>query len=160
MTGGADRQPCARTGLWITPKAIARAHQLWLAGTSTAEIARQVGAPSKSALIGYSRRADWPRRHNPSKPHALKGGSVKLPEHGKRVAAVRPLALIARPPPPALTCQWVKTKGHRGQGWVFCDAPAVPGRSWCRDHLLRCYVRPRARDGSHFALTWLTRAAA
>lgn len=152
MRPGHRLHPSPAPGRWITPRAVARAHRLWMEGVPTLEIGRQVHA-SKNAVIGYARRSGWPRRPNPTQP---KGGpsepaSVKSPEpviHPK--PAARPLMHV----PPARTCQWVVAEGHRGDGWVFCGERAVPGRSWCLVHYRRCFA-PRSRGN----LSWLARAA-
>lgn len=147
MTGNARRP-----GAWVTPRAVTRAHKLWLAGTPTAEIARTVGAPSKSALIGYSRRAGWPRRPNPSKPKPVTVKPPVPPKHGQRSPAARTLTHV----PPARTCQWpLWPHGARPETPRFCDAPALPGRSWCLVHKRQVFC---GRARLSVPLTWLRAA--
>jgi hypothetical protein len=163
MTGTAiaSRPILRKSGAWITPRAVAQAHKLWLAGVSARQIAAELGGVcSHCAVVSFAKRNGWPGRPSPivRKPTEAVAAAAKSPAHGKRSPAVRPLAIIAVPPP-ARTCQWVLQAGKRGQGWLFCGAPAVPGRSWCTDHMRIVFPAVR-RTRDHLSLTWLSRPVA
>lgn len=61
--------------------------------------------------------------------------------------AVQPGALRANhrmmwapSPPPARTCQWLLARTAYPEVAVFCDAPSMPGRSYCCAHAARVFL--------------------
>lgn len=51
----------------------------------------------------------------------------------------------------ARQCQWIT---NDGRPWRFCDAPSVPGRSWCAHHFARVFQpawRQAAAEGASHA---------
>src|ERR1700690_1400084 len=44
-------------------------------------------------------------------------------------------------------CSYVVAERRRGADAVFCDAPALPGTSYCAGHLRLCVVGPGSAEG-------------
>jgi len=59
-------------------------------------------------------------------------------ESGAHRATLR--VMWAPCPPPARTCQWLLARTPYPEVAVFCDAPSVAGRSYCRVHAARVFL--------------------
>jgi len=130
------------------PTRAALARTLWDDGVQAADIARRVGAPSKSAVVGYAHRQRWPPRPSPigrqteAKPRVPLRPSRKPPAAPKPV--LRPkVAPTPRPPalPPAPLPSGCQYPYGDKPDWRWCHAPVEPGRPYCRVHVAVCYVR-------------------
>jgi len=111
----------------------------WAAGTTTLQIAILLGV-TKNAVVGRVNRLRLTPRENPvhradplrtrlPRPPAATTPPVPAPRAATTGCCRYPLwPHRARPPQPAL----------------FCDAPSLPGRSWCARHFDVVHLRPTA----------------
>jgi GcrA cell cycle regulator len=127
--------------------------QLWDDKLSSRVIGK-IMKRSKNAVVGRAHRLLLTPRQSP-----IRGGPSPQ-AHRKKGAAglVQALMLASKPTPktpapekrplrvwipplpgPVSACQW--PIGHpRTPGFRFCEAPSVPGRSYCLEHCRRAYV--------------------
>jgi GcrA cell cycle regulator len=143
-----------------TERAIKKLRDLWALGLSTAEIGRQMGI-TKNAVIGKKNRLRLPGRASPIKP---KDGTVPIRRRGPTLPALEsvvapvvvPVAALvaveeAPPPPPrvlfqprkATACCW-PFGDPKAADFRFCDATAIPGRSYCAEHHAIAYLPARS----------------
>lgn len=132
--------------------------ELWESGLSSAKIGQKLGM-SKNAIVGKARRLSLSSRPSPIGA----SGSTSLPAewppaspimHPRQPAAgdASPPKVVrqhtprpSRPVPPVVVfgpvrqCTWLE--GER-QPYRRCDAPTVPGKSWCPEHDARVFWRP------------------
>lgn len=123
-----------------TDERIAELIRLWRNGNSVAHIARVIGHPSRSAIIGKVHRLGL-QRVRKSRPEHSRSPEVTMP---------KPKPKPALPRPPAATpirdgigvmdlthdmCRW-PYGDVRAEGVTFCGRPALEGRSYCREHFL------------------------
>ena len=106
----------------------------WRAGTATAEIARQVGK-TKNAVIGKAHRIGLPPRPSPLKRRS------GLPPRRKVENPNAPTTPRGNAPGGSPCCWPIGAPGERG--FRFCDAPALPGRSYCAAHHRRSITKAR-----------------
>jgi len=130
------------------PARAALARTLWDAGLLAADIARRVGAPSKSAVVGYAHRKRWPPRPSPIGRQTEPVPRVPLRPSRKPPAAPKPVLrpkVVSAPRPPAPLpsgCQWIPTD-CLGRPWRFCGAATLPSSPWCAVHRARVYMPRR-----------------
>ena len=148
-----------------TERAIKRLRDLWALGLSTAEIGRHMGI-SKNAVIGKKNRLKLPGRASPIKPRE---GAVPIRRRGPTlpalesvaapvVVAVEPVTALVvveeAPPLPlpprvmfqprkATACCW-PFGDPKAADFRFCDATAIPGRSYCAEHHAIAYLPARS----------------
>jgi len=128
------------------PARAALARTLWDAGLLAADIARRVGAPSKSAVVGYAHRKRWPPRPSPIGRQTEPVPRVPLRPSRKPPAAPKPVLrpkVVSAPRPPAPLpsgCQWIP-HACTGRPWRFCGAATLPGGPWCPVHRAIVYTR-------------------
>jgi GcrA cell cycle regulator len=146
---------------------IIRLRALWDEGLSTAEIGRRLGV-SKNSVVSKSHRLGLPGR--PSPIRRREEGAPAPPR--RAVAKVQgptlppmsaPAPIVLRDPLPVLRTELPRPKpvaalfgrvteccfpeGEPGtRGFHYCDAPTVPGGSYCEAHAKRCYVEQHRPD--------------
>lgn len=139
------------SGEWATEAALRRARQMWDQGASFSTIATAIGT-TKNALIGKSRRLNWPARQSPiirtaapKKPRAPRRAVITLAPMGPSIASAATSNPISGPTVEG--CQWAL---NDSRPWRFCGAPCVSRRSydgsrvrtsWCAEHYARVYAR-------------------
>jgi GcrA cell cycle regulator len=140
----------AGSGWYDAPGVVETFRQLWDAGLSTAAIGRRLGA-SKNAIVGKSRRLDFPKRPSPIVRDMPPEEAERRRELRNRVyhrTTLPPLESLARKAPPApppkverkptsRTCQFPT---NDKKPFIFCDAPAVEGYPYCEKHNKVCYI--------------------
>ncbi len=155
-----------------TAESIQRLTRLWEAGDLSASEIGEVMGISKNAVIGKVRRLGLSGRPNPvnigrapraepakrqrgaSLPALVSLGGMDAVEPAATAAPVAPPSLIPFPaavvvpvvvaPAFRRQCEWLEGSAPP---FVRCDASAVAGKSWCRGHYDRVFVRrPRAAE--------------
>jgi GcrA cell cycle regulator len=109
---------------------------LWAEGHSCSEIGRRMNV-SKNAVVGKVGRLGLPKRENPvrkrpegvAKPPA-KPRRLKRPVIAAAEAPVENFAVVRGKSEP---CCW-PMGDPRARGFRYCDAPGVPGASYCAAH--------------------------
>lgn len=127
--------------------------RLWLEGKSAAQIMREVGAPSRSAVIAYVHRngITRPEAARPARPAKAQPGAAPYPR-GRAIAPKPPVmapvlkadaAPLERASAPELKtlwergpreCCWPVGAPDRERGQLYCARPVEPRRSYCADH--------------------------
>ncbi len=144
---------------------------LWAEGLSTAEIGRRMFI-SKNTVVGKAHRLNLPARPSPIRIGGVKQPAQPRRVTGQTLPTLandQPPAPTMRSPAgpmqpqqtiaaklarvevqalqtifkarPAAACQWPTSDG---KPWTFCCATAAPGRSYCRAHAERAYVKFKA----------------
>lgn len=143
---------------WEDPDAIQLLRRLWLEGTPTAEIGRQLGC-STNAAIGKAHRLRLPVRPSPIRRGATPDDSPAKPklratDLAPPLPAVKPIRATQRAPQRAparakvvvpvlicgrvLQCAW-PVGDPKARNFHFCDHNTEPGRPYCADHILIAY---------------------
>lgn len=159
--------------------------QLWAEGHSSAEIGRRLGR-TKNAVVGRVHRLALPGRLSPIKgerkpqaprkelalPRSERGGNRgglgamignTLQLLGAAPTVPAPLPTPAPPDPPIIIvrksqpCCWPVGE-PRTPEFRYCDAPGVPGRSYCAEHEAKAWVTRPPRAERDEAAAVLTRA--
>lgn len=143
-----------REALW-TEAAIETARKMWAQGVSAREIGMAVGR-SAAAVTSYAHdhRTQFPPRPKTRQASGSAGGTVTRMQNGTRPdklaadllpmqnATARAYDAASRRLPLAdlgwQDCRFAVNDAAPGAEHLFCGMPVVPGRSWCRHHLLRC----------------------
>ncbi len=141
MPKWSDHDDAALTAIWATAKSRADgvAATALATGRSTDSVRHRVR-----------------ERHLPHHP-PCSDASVKPPE--SPLAAVKPTFTAPErssyvPPkvPPARTCQWPNWRERPARVKPeFCDAPSVPGFSYCQEHRERCFYNVTELHTQHAA---------
>lgn len=110
---------------------------------SCSEIGARVGM-TKNAAVGRLHRIGAPGREHPirrgrlikrEKPVSRKAMPVQILVGSKTQESAPPKRYGDQ------TCQFpLNSKSP----WVFCDSPAIDGKSWCEEHYSRVFVRRSA----------------
>ncbi|MGB3644606.1 MAG: GcrA family cell cycle regulator [Mesorhizobium sp.] len=148
------KSPKVRESLW-TEGAVETARKMWAQGASTREIGMTVGR-SAAAVTSYAfdHRTQFPPRPKTRQASGSAGGTVTRMHNGIRSDKV---AADLLPAPEAASrtydaasrqlplselgwqdCRFAVNDAAPGEQHLFCGLPVMPGRSWCRHHLLRC----------------------
>ena len=114
---------------------------LWAAGRSASEIASEMEAPSRSAVMGKVRRMGLPFRavsNRVARPRRPKMQTKPAAGNSKRIK-VKPSKPIKadEPLPGAKLVSFVDLEHHHCRymhGNQFCGCKTSPGTSWCPDH--------------------------
>lgn len=128
---------------------------LWRDGKTGSEIAREIGAPSRNAVIGKLHRMGLsdarPQRDRPARNRPPRSFKVAPPKPKKASAK---LHLIAEPLPPAAEtdiarvsmdditdrlCKWVCADFTGMAAPMYCGCSVVPGLQYCEHHARRAY---------------------
>lgn len=147
-------------GYMWTDKAVEDLKTLWARGLSASQIAGQLGAVSRNAVIGKAHRLGLAGRARPERQavaakhqHRTRHRSkAKAPPMNKREKSLADL-LTAEPLPPkevtdiarktfaeleSTDCRW--PVGEPGEpGFGFCGCKASAGLPYCQDHARRAY---------------------
>lgn len=126
--------------------------ELWADGRSASEIAKELGPKfSKDSVAGKVHRLDLPGRESPIN----KSDEPKAPAPGRYIdpnrrslpplPTVAAMAYVHRPAAPSYhhKCQY---PSGETRPYLFCEAPVVPGKSYCSEHFDLCSLkRPPVR---------------
>jgi len=126
--------------------------KLWeVDGLTSRQIADKMGLYSRQQAIGRAHRLGLTRRPNPTKASPLsRAKSRKRAQQfnfdfkaAKRIKETVPLQVpIARVIPiklgPVTKCRWPEGD-PKHPDFHFCEAPTLPGRSYCECHHARAY---------------------
>lgn len=136
-----------------TDDAIARLRVLWAEGHSVTAIARHMGC-TRGCITGKVRRLDMPPRPSPIIRPVVPEAPVKVARAEVVRPAYRPKLTLAplpdaevKPEPVVVRrmayapCCWPLGE-PRTPGFRYCDADAVPGRSYCPEHAELAYRAP------------------
>lgn len=142
-----------REALW-TNAAIETARKMWVQGASAHEIGVAVGR-SAAAVTSYAHdhRAQFPPRSKTrhlsgsasttvTRLHGVRPDKLAVDRLPARESDSRAYDAASRRLPLAdlgwQDCRFAVNDAAPGAEHLFCGMPVVPGRSWCRHHLLRC----------------------
>lgn len=111
-----------------------------------AKPAKPAKAPAGKALLGFFSAHKLPTRKT-----LLRGLISQYESRERRQAADWQHGILhsLRPMPPgantcARRCQWITGEArHARREGRFCDAPSVPGRSWCAEHAALVWQAPK-----------------
>ena len=104
-----------------TSKRVSALIALWSEGLSTSEIGGRLGV-TKNAVVGKVHRLGLPKRGSPIKQKSKPAEIIGL-------SSLRPGM-----------CSW--PEGDPGtEDFNFCGAEIVPGKTYCKDHCKRAYVK-------------------
>lgn len=161
--------------LWTDERA-ARAKELWIAGQSASQIARELGI-TRNAVIGKVHRLglkrDIPQRSYPRVPSSYRKGAAALAaakaktfvEKERRVirekTIVNPLRLTPQPPaPPSPVIDVTQARdwrtrrfgecafpvGGEGADTLSCCLPTKDGATYCKGHRAIMYAPSKANE--------------
>jgi len=138
--------------VWVwTPELVARLTELWAnRGLSASEVGALLGV-SRSAVLGKAARLNLPKRkgaYTPRKPVPKGSHHKPRPKNPTRAAAPPPMPkheppkgkawepLLGTVPRPLVDlrdgmCKWPVTEDSP---FLFCAAPAIEGRPYCKHH--------------------------
>lgn len=116
-----------KTTFW-TQKQKSQLKTLWSSELSTSEIAKKLGGGiTKNAVVGQAYRMGLQRRASPIPNKLTTGDKNQGSEH--RVH----------------TCSWIEGDHIKGEMAKFCGQPIIPGKSYCRAHYEKAYVKSAAQ---------------
>lgn len=144
--------------MW-TKESLETARKLWIEGRSASEVAREVGAVSRSAVIGQVHRRGWQRRIDSQSNSVGRTERVRHKRAARRVQPPRQKparkevlppdlnAARAIPMSDVLLCDAVSSMckfmaGDPAHDPRVCGRATVRGRVYCADHAALCYVAP------------------
>lgn len=111
--------------------------EMWGRGLPASAIAAALGL-SRGAITAKARRLALRERESPIKK-ALRLSRIRRRPHHQPPLSPPPSASLppTLPIAPSKTCCWVLE--HTLHHVRYCNAPAVPGKSWCAAHAARVF---------------------
>ena len=132
------------TETW-TPEREERLRELWAAGKTATEIAAAIGDPvTRNAVIGKAHRLGLEGRDSPIRREPQIG---RTDEAGRRRDIL--LGDVDRD-----GCRFAT--GAHERLHLFCNAPSIPGQSWCEEHRARVFDRAGMSERK---MDWIARSA-